>query len=433
MARPDRHEVSYTFGLSVLILLLGFEYVRPQVTLLTPLQHLRPAMVLQILMFVHLLSKRPLRTSETMRWMCIYVAVMASGIVFAYSPRHAFGITRYTAQVFITSIFPIIFFIRTRESYEKFKKYFVLFNLFVAIWSLNHGGRGTGHFLGDENDLSLAMGVIMPFTYFSIYSSRTPGKKLFYSVASFIFLAAIVASGSRGGFVGLVCCLAYIFVYTPRKIQIVKSALVVTVVAAVCVPANYWEEMYTITDGTEDETADERVYSWELGWKMFQNSPIMGEGAGSYEIRAWAFADREGEHRAKRHLWGRAAHSLYFTLLPELGIIGACVYLYLLRMFFRNNRPVLKDYKHIVKEYRTADHMLSEENDRAVKIYYDTLALNAAMIAFLAGGTFISVLYYPHYWILLSLSSALGFIAQQQNHQELEPEHENELKPQSTT
>jgi hypothetical protein len=52
------------------------------------------------------------------------------------------------------------------------------------------------------------------------------------------------------------------------------------------------------------------------------------------------------------------------------------------------------------------------------------------MIAFLSGGAFISVLYYPNGWTLLALSSALSFIVQQQSQKELEPEQEITLGPQ---
>jgi len=83
-------------------------------------------------------------------------------------------------------------------------------------------------------------------------------------------------------------------------------------------PPTYWNEMKTIqTEGSEKGTGKERVESWKAGWRMFLDHPIIGVGALNFGV--W-FAEYFPER--SHMMWGRVAHSLYFTLIPEMGIIG---------------------------------------------------------------------------------------------------------------
>ena len=96
-------------------------------------------------------------------------------------------------------------------------------------------------------------------------------------------------------------------------------------------------------------------------------------------------------------MWGRAAHSLWFTLMPELGIIGIIIYF---RLLLYNLKDIF-----VVKNKET-------ENDEKLKYLHAlSLALIASLAGFFASATFISVLYYPHYWYLSGLIVAIANIS----------------------
>ncbi len=52
-------------------------------------------------------------------------------------------------------------------------------------------------------------------------------------------------------------------------------------------------------------------------------------------------------------------------------------------------------------------------------MYYDTLGLYVALAGFLASGAFLSVLYYPHFWILSGMITSMGKLKQDLENKEL--------------
>jgi O-antigen ligase len=146
----------------------------------------------------------------------------------------------------------------------------------------------------------------------------------------------------------------------------------------------YWTEMSTATD-ENDGTAQERMLSWRAGWDMFLDNPL-GVGGNNFQAR---FPEYQPEE-FKRGMWGRVAHSLWFTLIPELGVFGIIIYGALL---FYNVRDIL--------------YLKRLHYDRTDKELTYVHSLSNAFIASLAGyfasGTFLSVLYYPHYWYLTGM------------------------------
>ena len=104
-------------------------------------------------------------------------------------------------------------------------------------------------------------------------------------------------------------------------------------------------------------------------------------------------------------MWGRVAHSLYFTLLPETGLAGTLLFA---GMLWGN----YKDHRYIVEIERNKSKLLNQANLTKEevelvsafirKLYYLSLGYSGAMIAFLTTGTFISVLWYDYFWMLTS-------------------------------
>ena len=103
-------------------------------------------------------------------------------------------------------------------------------------------------------------------------------------------------------------------------------------------------------------------------------------------------------------MWGRVAHSLWFTLLPELGIPGVLAYGLLL--FFN-----LRD------SVRLRSIGRSVGGDDGTLLVGLGSAFLASLAGFFASGTFLSVLYYSHYWYLtgfiVATSSAAAAVRSQ--------------------
>ena len=141
--------------------------------------------------------------------------------------------------------------------------------------------------------------------------------------------------------------------------------------------------MSTITDLGES-TATARIESWKAAWDIFIDHPL---GVGGNNFQVW-FNKYQTEY-FKRGMWGRVAHSLWFTLIPELGIVGIYIYFALL---YQN----IKDIFYLKN--------INNSDDYDIKyINYLSLAFLASLAGYFASGTFLSVLYYSHYWYLTAI------------------------------
>ena len=60
---------------------------------------------------------------------------------------------------------------------------------------------------------------------------------------------------------------------------------------------------------------------------MWKANPVFGVGQGNYNWNVHFYEDLNVTGQSSG---GRAAHSLYFTLLPELGLLGVTLYVLIL-------------------------------------------------------------------------------------------------------
>jgi probable O-glycosylation ligase (exosortase A-associated) len=264
--------------------------------------------------------------------------------------------------------------------------------IYVSCYSLFYKGVGSGNYFKDENDLGLYMNIWIPFCYFLFVAEKKKLKKVVYASGLLIGIASIVVSFSRGGFVGLVCVFLVIWLFSPRK---VISLVVICVLASLVfffAPKEYWNRMDTIKD-TNEGTALERRLTWEAAWDMFLDNPL-GVGGNNFQVR---FPEYQSP-KFKRGMWGRVAHSLWFTLIPELGIFGIIIYFLLL---FYNLRDIFSLRRITAKK----------ENQDVKYLHYLSSAFIASLVGYFAAGTFLSVLYYPHYWYVCGIIVAASQIA----------------------
>ena len=74
-----------------------------------------------------------------------------------------------------------------------------------------------------------------------------------------------------------------------------------------------------------DDTANGRVYLWAHALRMFRERPFLGYGYGSYN----KYASNQGVILTKSRVWESHAHSIYYQMLGEIGIIGLSVFIIL--------------------------------------------------------------------------------------------------------
>lgn len=390
-------------GFYLVMLAMLFEFGRPQ-DFFPPLKIIPfPTLLHTSLALAVLLSgKANFSNKQTKFWIGLLL-LMAFWVPFANNNFHALMTFKDMTLYFFFYV-GIITFVNTTERMQKVILVWLGVHSVLAINGMLHSGRGVGGWLGDENDFAMEMNVAIPFAFFLYQGTTAKGAKLLYLLLLGIFVLSSISTASRGGFLGLIAVGAFCWSYSPRKVWslVLLTAVLLLVVAAA--PTQYWDRMQTITDDStmESGTAGQRMFTWGIGWEMFLANPVFGVGQGNFP---WTLGEYLGGRTWQtKSLAGRQAHSLYFTLLPELGLVGVFLF----------GGMVYVNYKDVRLCRFSDEQRCIVQNDRDRQIDHSLEGvpwLGSAMLGALAGylitSTFISTLYYPTFWILTALIVAL--------------------------
>jgi probable O-glycosylation ligase (exosortase A-associated) len=380
---------------TLVLFYLMLEYARPEV-----LQALHvPALVSSMLAVAVVTSGRTSLSDIYTRLFIALLVLMAAHGPFALNTFWAFHTFRSLLLTFIAYL-AIVTFVTSPARFGTLMTAWLGIHAYLALVGIQGGGWGTGGFLGDQNDFSLTLNLVIPFAFFLALDDERPRNKIGYLLLLLLFLAANVTTMSRGGFIGLVTVAIGCWLFSRRKVASGLLLVFIVTLAAVVVPAEYWREIQTIQQGTGDETGAERVDQWKVAWDMFLANPLFGVGQGNlpWEFRSYESAEGfEG-----RSLAGRAAHSLYFTLLPELGLAGTVIFVAMGFTILRRLGSVA------ARAWRVTDDSRGREARRLAAF---SRAMVVSLIGYLVGGVFISVLYYPHFWLLGGFAVALANVS----------------------
>jgi len=130
------------------------------------------------------------------------------------------------------------------------------------------------------------------------------------------------------------------------------------------------------------------------------HNPVFGVGVTNYPWRVVEYEITSGEIAPNKRLQGgRVAHSLYFTLLPELGTVGTICFVLALVGAIGNLRKTIKREAAFTAKSGTT---FVEASARATLV---------GLVAFLVTGIFLSVLYYPSFWYLIGFAYVLNRVS----------------------
>jgi hypothetical protein len=381
------------FAFGLLLVFLVLEYARP-----AGLAALKIQFVASLILPVLWLAARDRPRSGILWAQLVVLATSAVAVPFAYNYFAAYLATR-TLLGNVGVALAMSWLAADRERFRKVCWLWMGIFTWLGFFSLSHGGRGPGGFLGDENDLALAMCTALPFAWFGL--ERAPGTQRFIAAGmGVMMILGVVASFSRGGFVGLVCVVLFCVATSRRRLLNLGLLAVGAGLFLLLASPEYKAEMATISD-TDDGTASDRKFLWTTATNIWLEYPILGAGGQNFNFIA-------GEHQPTDPPWdkpeyqernwsGTTVHSLYYQTLSEQGTVGIVLLAYLAIAHLRLLQRLRRD----VRRRRDAPRDLVRETEQWGG------ALMGGVIGFLAAGAFISVAYYPYLFYFSGLGVAL--------------------------
>lgn len=409
-----RREATFSLPFLFLLIYIGFTYARPE-DYFPFFRLLHIPMILTLLLgAIWLLKadKTALRDPLVILF-GVFIGLAALSVTFAVNGYWVYQSTKLLVLHLLIALV-LLSFVRG-AMLNRFIGLWLALHVFIAVKGMVMGGTYGRGFLGDENDLALTLNMAIPYAYFLSQSrNNSLAKRIFYLVAACILVLGVIMTYSRGGFVGLVAAIGGILMYSKNRVRNFLAVALLGGLLLLVVPQSYYKEIGTIEGGFQElgeDTRAARIYLWKRGWEMFLDNPVLGVGAGNFQWNVAKYELRTPEFDPRTfHLHGgTVSHSIYFTLIPEFGLVGTSVYIAMVVMLFVR-------LKRLGTTTEASNTNLSDEIPLMAR------ATSASLLAFLAGGAFITVLYYPNFWYLLGVATALEYTARATTKEENTPQ-----------
>jgi putative inorganic carbon (HCO3(-)) transporter len=240
-------------------------------------------------------------------------------------------------------------------------------------------------FLGDGNDYALSLCILLPCLIEMGLGTRRKIWKLVCFAGALVVVFAIIATQSRGGTLGLLAVLGWLWWRSPRKVVAGAAIMVIAVAGLLYAPPEYFTRMDTLTTGATDRSAQARITAWKGAIGMGLKNPVFGVGTGHFGQR-----------------WGMTAHSTYMLTLAELGLPGfLCVIMLVFGNIYDNSKM----------RTRLLARAGPSPDDPARKMARTVDLFTTAMVGFAVPGAFLSAAYYPHIYVLAGLLISVRQIA----------------------
>ncbi len=325
-----------------------------------------------------------------------FVSWSVISIVWAQSSGKAASSTsRFLLDVLL---FPIVFgAIRRREHFQWIVAAFVLGAVMSAVIGLlQSGGARLAGGIGDPDGEAalLAAGMMLDFGLMATLPRGSAIRSLAL-VGAVIMAVGLVDTGSRGGIVALggalVAAVLFGGEWRARAVQ-------VAVVAAVLIPFYVFVlAPSAAVQHLNSSTSSGRTDLWKVGLKMFEANPVLGVGAGNFQVAERQYVDQVGTITRADIIVDapRVTHDTYLEIVDELGVPGLLAFLTI----------VVASISAALRAAR----LYERAGDRDFGLLSRMVAL--AVIAQLTADVFITNEYEHLLWVLLALPPALLAVA----------------------
>lgn len=250
---------------------------------------------------------------------------------------------------------------------------------------------GGGHITGppntmitDNNQLGVGLLVTLPLMNFLRLQSAHRLVRTGLAAAMWLTLFAVLGTYSRGALVALAAVGVFFWLKSRRKLLYGVLTVAAIAGAVSVMPPRWMERMDTIHTYKQDASAETRLTMWHTAWLIATARPLTGAGFyGPYS--------REVVDQFDPTSPARAVHSIWFETLAEHGFPTFFIWFGITVAGAMAARCIIR---------RTRDHPQLHWCADLARMS------QVSMIAYLVGGTFLSLSYWDFYFTLVGVVTA---------------------------
>lgn len=253
-----------------------------------------------------------------------------------------------------------------------------------ASWGLS----GAGWF-NNSGELGLEMTMFFAYTVCMVGLLRqhwTGWRKWIMYFMPLSALACVIASSSRGALLGTVAAIAYLSLFSPKRLRVWLIVLPSAVAAYMLLPAQLLDRFHA---AGQDATSLARIHYWSKAEEMLNSHPFLGVGY-------FNWMPYYSDHYFDSALYWRVeqAHNTFLQIGAELGYTGLLLFSALLATSFVLN------WQSERKSRRPGFEFL-----RAL-----SLGMNAAGLGLVLSSVFLTAFSMPNYWVHFALTVAISSV-----------------------
>jgi O-antigen ligase len=224
--------------------------------------------------------------------------------------------------------------------------------LFLPMRDLQYGIYGNYNVTG-----SYAI-IVFPLIIGSLYYKKLRNYRFLIWIPVIILVAGVLLLASRAALAGVVLGTAVILFFYNKKAFITITA-VVTLILIIYFFFNPFGPSVDYALRLQNGLSGHDEF-WNLALNIYSAHPIFGIGPGAYPRVEFNYLpvllnSFEGEQIIKIHNWTSGAgsnnsHSVYLTMMSDMGIWGLITLLSLLTIFFKTVKTAYLKFREINKE-----------------------------------------------------------------------------------
>ncbi len=254
-----------------------------------------------------------------------------------------------------------------------------------------YGPEGT--FLAANNSIGMALTMNIPILVYLLKVETKSWLRRILMAMVVLSFPAIIATYSRGAWVGLAIVAGLLVWRSRRRVLIITiigllamASLPMVAIVAENIPQRVTERYDVLKNYKEDASALSRFWNWEFCKRVGLAHPLTGGGFDFYSPKAYATYFPEFLERWPGKVW--SCHSMWYTLFGEHGIPGLALWLSLIASCFISLRRI---------------RLLGYADARQTHLIHRADMLQGSLVAYMVVGTFLDIAYFDMFYYLVAV------------------------------
>jgi putative inorganic carbon (HCO3(-)) transporter len=223
--------------------------------------------------------------------------------------------------------------------------------------------------------------------------------KILFRITFICGAVAVLLTYSRGALLGLCAVLALTALRSRYKGLSIAMIVLAGFLVVTFAPGKWMGRMGDFFAGNLDESAQERITSWEFAWNFTKHYPVTG---GSFETFTPALFSMYSPRDPRTWLAGHTSsgpHSIYFQVMAEQGFFGLAIFLTLLLSLLFSARRLRRR----VKSYPSLSWVITY-----------SYIVDTSVIGYMVSGAFLGRAYFDLYLQVVAILILLKLIARKE-------------------